>query len=420
MKYKTMISVCLILLVLIQLMCFLNACSEEPLWTTADVDSIDTSLYEPSGVCYTGLAYQSEFVDAPGMIFYRVQGIKTPDGNTLGARMAFINKATGTSHLFCFDPLCRHDTENCIAAVFDYVTGQTVYNAVSNMLYCIRPVVELAGGGSSVYKVDMRASGATLVWEGDRNEVRNIASTGKYVFWMHEKARGGRELCRLNVETDAVDIYPAEGKNISNFRVSGDSIYILFKDEIEYYLTDPEFSTTRKLEHLHTGIKWHYMSGHTVYRSVDELDENRYPDYVKGAYYCSSFTALDVLTGEERILLPEGDAYWISGMSDDALYYFAFSDVSKLYRLKTDGSGEKELIYTFDYDAMAPLPENYWPFNFCAIWEFHGKLYGMIEIRAGGDLYGFSQPHGVADTYFVLLNRDGEGKYTIQRVETYV
>ena len=417
MKRKRIPTICLLAALLLPFGLFFTGCSEEPLWEPADAATIDTSLYEPSGVCYS--MGQLDFVDAPGMLIYRVQGIQTATGNTLASRMAFINKATGTSHLFCFDPLCDHNSENCIAAVFNYVSGNVAYNAVSDMLYCILPSPEYGGsGGSTLYKVDMLASGATLVWEGDRNEIGHIAAAGKYVFWTHNLPKGGRELCRLNVETEVVDTYPMEeGKNISSFYVSGDCIYLTFMNEIEYYLTDPEFTETRKLEHFYVGMSWHYLRGHTAYRMVRELDESEYPLLVYATYYCSAFMAYDILTGEETPLLEGDDAFWISGISDDAIYYFTYSDIPHLYRLKTDGSGEKELFYSFDYTTQAGLPEDYWPFNFRSIWAVNGMFVGKTEVYAGPNPFGVG--YRVTDSYFSLITKDETGNYTSKRIDTY-
>ncbi|MBQ9779179.1 MAG: hypothetical protein IJW22_09700 [Clostridia bacterium] len=248
---KRILTICLLTVLLFSLSASFMGCAEEPMWEMADTAKIDTSLYAPSDVCYSNDWGQNGFVDAPGILLYEVQDVQTAKGG-IGTKTAFINKATGTSHLFCFDPLCTHTSGNCIASEFSFVDGMMAYNAVSDKLYCIRSSPEFGGGGDSIYRVDMMASGATLVVEGDRNDVWDITAAGKYVFWLHKLPEGGRELCRLNVESEAVDTYPApEGKTVSSFFVSGDHIYLLFHDEVEYYLTDPEFSATRKLEHFH-------------------------------------------------------------------------------------------------------------------------------------------------------------------------
>ena len=407
--------ICSIILCLLTVCLFACSCAKEepPAWEAADAGSIDTSLYSPGTVCYSRLGYQAEILDAPGILLYESSGLRAPDGSIVGG-LAFINKATGKSNLFCFDPLCHHNTENCLAATFFLMQDRVVYNAVANALYCIKPDLTTGGGGTSLYRVDMQASGATLVYEGDRNEISQICTSGKYVFWKHILTEERAELCRLNTENNQVDTYPAGGKSISSVRISGEYVYLSFTDEIEYYLTDPEFRETRKLEHFTVGTNWDYLNGLTVYHSVHEVGES-YPDYVRVSYFCSSFVALDVLTGERRVILPEGDAYWVSGMSagGDTIYYYAFSDIPHLYRMKTDGTGTKELIYTFDYAGM-DLPKDYWQFNFCSVWEFSGTLYGKIEIRTGKKPYTLGEG-GVGDSYFVIFEPTDTG-YTLKRV----
>ena len=319
------------------------------------------------------------------MLLYEVQDVQGANGS-IGTKTAFINKATGTSHLFCFDPLCEH--KNCVASVFSFVDGMMAYNAVSDKLYCILSSPEFGSGGDSIYKVDMLASGASLVVKGDRNEVWNIAATGKYVFWLHNLPDGERELCRLDVETEMVDTYPTpEGKTISSFYVSGEYLYLLFRDEIEYYLTDPAFSETRKLEHFYQGMRWIYLYGTTAY--LAEIDtENR-------CY--TGLRAYDVQTGEEMPLLPEG-SYWLSGFDGEYVYY-SLSGISNTYRIKADGTGEPELFYTFDDAGLDGV------FHFKTVWKTNGLLIGAT--------------HSNGKYFYYLLARDEAGKYTAKRLETY-
>jgi len=336
-------------------------------------------------------------VDAPGILLYEAQDVQTAKGG-IGTKTAFINKATGTSHLFCFDALCTHASGNCIAGEFSFVDGMMAYNAVSDQLYCIRSSPEFGGGGDSIYRVDMLASGATLVVKGDRNEVQDIAAVGKYVLWLHDMPEGGRELCRLNVESEAVDTYPTpEGKTVSSFFVSGDHIYLLFRDEVEYYLTDPEFSTTRKLEHFHWGTSWIYLRGTTAY--LAKRDEGQSRRYL-------SLSAYDVLTGEETQLLQGDEAYWFAGISDNYIYYHTYADLSHTYRIKADGSGEPELFYTLkpsDFKDTG-LTDN--ALYFETLWEVNGMLVGTVNAKG-------------KNFYYLLTPEKNTGTYATKRLETY-
>ena len=69
--------------------------------------------------------------------------------------------------------------------MFSFVDGMMAYNAVSDKLYCILSSPEFGSGGDSIYKVDMLASGASLVAKGDRNEVQDIAAAR--VLFFHKK-----------------------------------------------------------------------------------------------------------------------------------------------------------------------------------------------------------------------------------------
>ena len=394
---KRILTICVLTVLLFSLSASFAGCAEEPLWEVADAAKIDTSLYAPSGVCYNHGWGQNGFVDAPGILLYEVQDVQTAKGG-IGTKTAFINKATGTSHLFCFDALCTHASGNCIASEFSFVDGMMAYNAVSDKLYCIRSSPEFGGGGDSIYRVDMLASGATLVVEGDRNDVWDITAAGKYVFWLHKLPEGGRELCRLNVESEAVDTYPApEGKTVSSFFVSGDHIYLLFRDEVEYYLTDPEFSATRKLEHFHWGTSWIYLRGTTAYLAKrDESQSRRY----------LSLSAYDVLTGEETQLLQGDEAYWFAGISGDYIYYHTYADLSRTYRIKADDSGEPELFYTLNPSDFRDtgLADN--ALYFGTLWEVNGMLVGTVN--ANGKSF-----------YYLLAPEENTGTYATERLETY-
>lgn len=320
-------------------------------------------------------------------------GLVTPEGKDVGG-LAFINKATGKSNLFCFDPLCHHDTESCIAATFYFVGGYIVYNQVANALYCIKPDFNLGGGGTSLYKVDMQASGATLIYAGDANEISRVGTSGKYVFWKHSLPKGGAEICRLDVETNQVDIYPANGKQIGDLRVSGDCVYFTYQDEINHYLTDPAFSETQKLEHFHVGINWEFLSGQTVFYK----DQN------------GALSAMDALTGETREVL-NGSLVGVSSTGDTL--YFTGSDLARLYRRKADGTGDAEAVYTIDYESMN-LPEGTQPFGFSAVWEVSGKLYGWLNIQIAkessrGTTYD-------SDAYYVEFVPAENGGYTLRRI----
>lgn len=394
---KRIFTICLLAALLLPLGVYFTGCAEEPMWEVADAAKIDTSLYAPSGVCYNNGWGQNGFVDAPGILLYEAQDVQTAKGG-IGTKTAFINKATGTSHLFCFDPLCTHASGNCIASEFSFVDGMMAYNAVSDKLYCIRSSPEFGGGGDSIYRVDMLASGATLVMEGDRNDVWNIAAAGKYVFWLHKLPDGGRELCRLNVESEAVDTYPApEGKTVSAFFVSGDHIYLLFHDEVEYYLTDPEFSATRKLEHFHWGTSWIYLRGTTAYLAKrDESQSRRY----------LSLSAYDVLTGEETQLLQGDEAYWFAGISGDYIYYHTYSDLSRTYRIKADGSGEPELFYTLKHSDFKDTGLAEGALYFETLWEVNGMLVGTVNAKG-------------KSFYYLLAPEENTGTYATKRLETY-
>ncbi|MBE6630302.1 MAG: hypothetical protein E7624_05570 [Ruminococcaceae bacterium] len=394
---KRILTICVLTVLLFSLSASFMGCAEEPMWEVADAAKIDTSLYAPSGVCYSNDWGQNGFVDAPGILLYEAQDVQTAKGG-IGTKTAFINKATGTSHLFCFDALCTHASGNCIAGEFSFVDGMMAYNAVSDQLYCIRSSPEFGGGGDSIYRVDMLASGATLVVKGDRNEVQDIAAVGKYVLWLHDMPEGGRELCRLNVESEAVDTYPTpEGKTVSSFFVSGDHIYLLFRDEVEYYLTDPEFSTTRKLEHFHWGTSWIYLRGTTAYLAKrDESQSRRY----------LSLSAYDVLTGEETQLLQGDEAYWFAGISDNYIYYHTYADLSHTYRIKADGSGEPELFYTLkpsDFKDTG-LTDN--ALYFETLWEVNGMLVGTVNAKG-------------KNFYYLLTPEKNTGTYATKRLETY-
>ena len=382
---KRILIICLLAALLLLLSASLSGCAEEPLWEIADAAKIDTSLYAPSGVCYSNEWGQKGYVDAPGMLLYVEQDVQGADGS-IGTKTAFINKATGTSHLFCFDPLCEHN--NCVASVFSFVDGMMAYNAVSDKLYCILSSPEFGSGGDSIYKVDMLASGASLVVKGDRNEVQDIAAAGKYIFWLHDLPDGERELCRLDVETEIVDTYPApEGKTISSFYVSGEYLYLLFRDEIEYYLTDPTFSETRKLEHFYWGMRWIYLCGTTAYLAEIDTENRCYTD----------LRAYNVLTGEEVPLLSEG-SYWLSGFDGEYVYY-SLSGISNTYRIKADGTEEPELLYAFDDTGLDGV------FHFKTVWKTNGLLVGAT--------------HSNGKYFYYLLAQDEAGKYTAKRLETY-
>ena len=78
---KRILIICLLAALLLPLPASLSGCAEEPLWEIADATKIDTSLYEPSGVCYSNEWGQKGYVDAPGMLLYVAQDVQGADGS---------------------------------------------------------------------------------------------------------------------------------------------------------------------------------------------------------------------------------------------------------------------------------------------------------------------------------------------------
>lgn len=251
--------------------CLLISCTPAPSVSVGNVDyqalGIDTAQYDEAAAGRINRRNQ-EFFSIPGMVLF------TNEGNaTANWRLYYYNKATDTADIFCFDPLCTHNS--CVARLFSD-PSQLAYCAFDEQLYGTPTSAGVRDGrpfgNDNLYRIDLDTMEITCVFEGDGNELYDISAYDEYILFRRVGEGGKRELFRYDVTKDACEaISLGEEQKIGKLWVCGQDIFVSFANELELYRTDEDFSSFQN-----TGVLGHaFVSEKGVYWSEPDRDGNQ-------------------------------------------------------------------------------------------------------------------------------------------------
>lgn len=290
----------------------------------------------------------------PGMVLY-----------TNHNRLSFINKETGKSYLYCFDPLCDHG-DNCITNTNPY-TLYYYWSMIDDCLYATQFNLETAGNDGNFYRIDPNTQEMEQVFHGNGNEFFTIYVNEQYFFFERALKDGGYEIIQFDPMTEkATTMTPPQGKTFSMLYVAGDTILVGFMDEPYVYVTNDEFVVYQNTTLVGSDID--YIDGSNVY-SVTRKETSS-----DATARNTMLTRYNLKTKEKKVLLAvDDDTSFIATIAFDGNYiYYRLNTYTPtadghwkrhrgtlLYRISVDG-GESEPMIDFsgahtglEYDMYA-------------------------------------------------------------------
>ena len=299
--------------------------SEENLYYKDDV--INTKLYEPSSINQ----YNFYMLNLPGMVLVVDQH--------RGASLFYINKETGIGRIFCFDPLCNHNS--CPAAQI-MLPEKCMYHPEDNALYY--SIGEAGRPGTQLYRLDLETYESEIVWEGNGNRLHRTMQVYKnHLIFAVTRPKGGYDYMRLNVKSGtATPIQPPQDKAFQSISVHGQDVYVLFQDDATYYRTDANFASYTPADLPFLG------------RYYDDTLEIRYVDgeeVIKGLAYGNiiGFELYNRKNGAQSVFYKQDQPLYPKGFDGEYIYFTKYENTGTYFKENRmlcrvsvkDGSEEK-------------------------------------------------------------------------------
>lgn len=263
--------------------------SEENLYYKDDV--INTKIYQPSTVNQ----YSNYMLNMPGMVLVVDQH--------RGASLFYINKQTGIGHIFCFDPLCNHNS--CPAAQI-MLPEKCIYHPDDNALYySIGPASRM---GTQLYRLDLETYESEIVWEGNGNRLyRRIYVYRDYLILGVKRAEDGYDFMRFDVKRGSTSpIQPPKGKLFQSITVCGDEIYVTFQDDDIHYRTNINFSSYTPTDLPFMGTYFDDTIGIRKIKGEETSQNLDYQNVIGFEYYNRKTGEQSVFYLQDQPLNPKG------------------------------------------------------------------------------------------------------------------
>lgn len=316
------------------------------------VDGIDTTDMSQSDV-YTlpGIGY-FHLINAPGIVLYTDQ--------SHGATLAYVNKMTHNSFYFCFDPTCFH--YDC-PANFLHLTNNMVY--CNEKIYAVCPDAERGGGGTSLYSVNLDATGLRKCYTGNGNEIYNLLVWNHMILFSQGRTDGGQDLIAYDTETEKAKMINARFElDVEQYFATRKSIYYTFIGDTYLYRTDDFFETNEKQFDIKKMSNRQYGDQTHLYGVEYMCDGD-------SGVYAGSIVRCSLETGELEVIYDShGEPLYFAGIDDDYCYFSHNLMLETPYK-RSDGApivnssggvflripksgGEQEIIMNdIDYDISS-------------------------------------------------------------------
>ena len=287
------------------------------------------------------------------------------------SQLYYYNKLDGQFYTFCFDPLCLHQTEECLAyrLARSLVCGQNIeYSDYNGRLYVLR--------GQKIYS--LRSDGSDVRLEcsfgerGDWNEVVMVGETteslqkmtlqGRYLYAENIVRQDNRTVTTLvcyDMETGEVKtLEVGESERYNDYFVGEDCLYVAFfpSDAIEkeWYRMDPMLTTRERIEETDFFAEAHSMralfDGRTLcfveYREDQNADGSSV-DYGEIKLY-------DFESGEQKVLYEmeaqHNSTIKLLAMTEESIYFTVYDPL--YLGTYMDSRTGRETVYTNDYHQI--------------------------------------------------------------------
>ncbi|MBQ8718163.1 MAG: hypothetical protein IJY66_02730 [Clostridia bacterium] len=151
-----------------------------------------------------------------------------------------IDKKTGTSRIFCYDPTCVH--ENCTSHHFSHPKN-LIYAHYNGSLYG-NVDVDVHSNRTLLYRIDGNSFLIECVWWGNGQPIREQKAVHQnYLYFSTQGKYREINIFRMSLDDHTVEqMLPPEGKTFCDFMISSGVFLARFRQGDEYYRTDEHFS----------------------------------------------------------------------------------------------------------------------------------------------------------------------------------
>ena len=284
-------------------------------------------------------------------------------------RLYYYNKLDGQWYAFCFDPLCTHQTEECLAyrLARSLVCGQNIeYSDYNGRLYVLRgqKIYSLRSDGSDV-RLEC-SFGERGDWNdnssfGDTESLQRMTLQGRYLYAenvFYQDKRIVATLVCYNLETGEVKtLEVGESEEYGSYFVGEDCLYVSFYNfetlELIWYRMDPTLTARERIEDFFaeaSSLRF-IFDGSTLcfveYHWGQDADGNSKMDYGEIKLY-------DFKSGEQKVLY-EREAQHASSikllaMTEESIYFTVYDPL--YLGTYMDSRTGRETVYTNDYHQI--------------------------------------------------------------------
>ena len=354
----------LFILLLACMMLFLTACNGAPPSETTERNSQNQENIGnpenplPQGIVHNG---SSEMIETPSRIIFD-EIVGTPPEKYV----FYYSKADGKAYVYCFDPLCDHAGEKCLANPCNYESTISSFELrctffINNRFYTATQygqIYSFAFDGSDL-KIEYGDDSHTREdWlELQRTWSPNFRVYDKYIYIpLRADENGKPHTLRFNTETKEMeDLTEKTGNYMNIYFFYRGEIYGLSSDRVTWVKADLELKEMTPIEEQPTTDKFYgSIFFETAYEEPIDYDNPKY----------LGLKATDIATGETKIFTHEmlgfedNSSYVIVGTDENYVYFYlsektlvgTYIDIKgrelprykyndgKLYRVKHDGT----------------------------------------------------------------------------------
>ena len=284
------------------------------------------------------------------------------------SELYYYNKLDGQFYTFCFDPLCTHQTEDCLAYRLSHCQG-VKYSDYNGRLYVLRgqKIYSLRSDGSDV-RLEC-SFGERGDWNdnssfGDTESLQKMTLQGRYLYaenvFYQDKHIVATLVC-YDMETGEVrTLEVGESEEYGSYFVGEDCLYVSFYNfetlELIWYRVDPTLTTRERMEETD------FLEGAYPFRSI--CDGSTLCFVEEHWEYDSNGNVVDLDYGEiklydfgsgEQKVLYEMEAQHNStikllAMTEESIYFTVYDPL--YLGTYMDSRTGRETVYTNNYHQI--------------------------------------------------------------------
>ena len=341
---------------------FLTACNNSPADSTLGTD-IGTSnsqnqaqpneLELKDTIIYN---YTRDFIDLPSRVIYQGSG----------GLVYYYSKADGNAYAYCFDPLCEHDEDDCLATTgFDF--EYTFF--INNRFY-------YHTGFGKIISYSFDGTGKKIEYDGEYDSSVGVwghcMAFGSYIYIdlrSYASEDGKAHTLRFNVETGEMEDLTEKTGNYIYPAFFYNGILYGYDQGVGFLKSDLELTSCEEIERIPTSSK--YLGSRFFGTAFDEKNKK------------IGINIYDMKTGESKVITNEAigieNAPYILYVDENYIYFY---QVESIYlgeiwfkdELKPKTKGNDGSIYRINHDGSGLI---------CIYEEEEFEITGQEAVIAG-------------------------------------